>query len=211
MGQIDRLAGPNRPTGWAKSTGVGQIVQGPNRPRAKSTGDRPGYAPATNGVSTWWPVHGLTSLVRRPHIAHNTNRIFNILSVIYAPSRSASIRLGCLCRPTICYMPAVLPPPLEIRAAYIRSSCHPWWPVAATRCWPGQAFIPGRLYTNRCRQLADGHGAHILVKKWQGHVTWYATRFTCVDSHNLLSEWGIEPPTELVSVKSATLRPVCSD
>ena len=58
----------------------------------------------TNGVSMQTPVHGPTLLVRRPHFAHsigpNTNRIFNILSVIYTPSWSASVRLGCICRST---------------------------------------------------------------------------------------------------------------
>ena len=35
------------------------------------------------------------------HFARNTTRIFNIWSVIYAPSWSASIRLGRLCRSTM--------------------------------------------------------------------------------------------------------------
>ena len=61
---------------------------------------REGVDSPTNGVSTWTHVHGLTPLVSRPHFAHNTNRIFNILSVIYTPSQSASVRLGHVCRPT---------------------------------------------------------------------------------------------------------------
>ena len=46
------------------------------------------------------PVHGPTLLGCRPHFARKTNRIFNILSVIYAPSWSASVRHGCVCRST---------------------------------------------------------------------------------------------------------------
>ena len=55
---------------------------------------------SSNGVSMRTPVHRPTPSVCRPHFARNTNRIFNILSVNYAPSWSASIRLGCICRST---------------------------------------------------------------------------------------------------------------
>ena len=83
---------PGAAAGGSTATGEEPVVTVPQfayRPRHWLEGvDAP-----TNGVSTRTTVHGLTQLVRR-HIASFSMRIFNILSVIYAPSRCVAYGLA---------------------------------------------------------------------------------------------------------------------